>query len=369
MTEDEQPVNTDPALIMNQIRMRVLETANRRGAEDRPMLSRPEDTETGSLREITSEWFGSPRWNEALATSYPFPLKPLALRIRRMIREEIRSTMETYVQAQMRFNAQTTVAIRSARDAIAQMNSMNEEQRNLKSQMNSLNEELRKLRDTGQRMQTLFFNYPVHVSGNKCSVNERIVEDAFVLHNVPRWAKRVLDIGCAESYLSIHLASLGFSVYGIDTRDYNLSHQNFHFIRDDIACTPFPDKFFDAVVAVSTLEHVGLGHYRDPKYPEGDSKAIREIHRVLKKKGRLIMSVPFAGKATTTWQRIYDAESLSRLLRGLKILEKLCWIKCDEEWRSATFHEAAMRRVLRPSPANPYPLADAIAVVVATKKT
>ena len=58
---------------------------------------------------------------------------------------------------------------------------------------------------------------------------------------------------------------------------------------------PFPDENFDAVIAVSTIEHIGLGAYGDPFQEGADARVVKEIHRVLKPGGRLILTTPFAG--------------------------------------------------------------------------
>src|SRR2546428_9643071 len=52
-------------------------------------------------------------------------------------------------------------------------------------------------------------------------VVERVVEIPFVVRHVPPVANtRILDFGCTESPLPIHLASLGYQVTGVDLRPY-----------------------------------------------------------------------------------------------------------------------------------------------------
>jgi hypothetical protein len=43
---------------------------------------------------------------------------------------------------------------------------------------------------------------------------------------------------------------------------------------------PFEDKSFDLAVAVSTIEHVGIGFYGDPIDNDGVIKSINELKRV-----------------------------------------------------------------------------------------
>ena len=143
----------------------------------------------------------------------------------------------------------------------------------------------------------------------------------------------VLDVGCCDSKLSIELASLGYQVYGIDINDYQLEHPNFHFLKEDIAYTSLPDNFFDVALAISTIEHVGLGYYGDPKYADGDKKALREIRRVLKPGGRLLMSFRYAKEyRVQSGDRIYNKASLKDLLIGFKVEKAEYFIQRGQSW-------------------------------------
>jgi len=46
----------------------------------------------------------------------------------------------------------------------------------------------------------------------------------------------------------------------------------------------FEDEIFDVIVAVSSIEHAGLGAYGESKFEKGDYKIISEFYRILKKK-------------------------------------------------------------------------------------
>jgi SAM-dependent methyltransferase len=111
---------------------------------------------------------------------------------------------------------------------------------------------------------------------------------------------KVLDVGCAatRNYLPASLALLGWEVWGIDIREWKFKFPNFHFVVGDIRQTTFPDNFFDCVYAVSTLDHIGLsGRYGITKYdPQGDFKAIREIARILRNEGTLLITIPYGKK-------------------------------------------------------------------------
>ena len=179
-------------------------------------------------------------------------------------------------------------------------------------------------------------------------INERVVDYSFVHQNINLDGKgRILDVGCHGSKLVIELASLGYETYGIDVIEYPLKHKNFTFIQGDIYKAPFPDNFFDAVTAVSTIEHVGLGRYGDPTDSDGDKKAVKEIKRILKPDGKAIITVPF-GKRTIVYRkeiplhRVYDSYALTALFSdsGLEIVKIECIAKKGEMYIPVTLSEA-----------------------------
>ncbi|MBN3040236.1 MAG: class I SAM-dependent methyltransferase [Candidatus Omnitrophica bacterium] len=191
-----------------------------------------------------------------------------------------------------------------------------------------------------EKDKSYFINYPIFLKYKtrfnllkmtrikqlkKVFINERIAELPFVFRNLPsKLDSKILDLGCSESSLSLHMASIGYKVFGVDMRDFPYKHPNFNFVKSDIMNLSFPDSSFDAVCCISTLEHVGLGFYSDnPLDEKPDKKAMGQIIRVLKKGGTLILSVPFGVYKKTKQQRIYDLERLKALLENFIIEEKI----------------------------------------------
>jgi SAM-dependent methyltransferase len=178
----------------------------------------------------------------------------------------------------------------------------------------------------GYRIASWFVNLDTIEQG---SINSRLIEYPFVLQKlIPRPPGKVLDVGCADggNILAPTLAALGWQVYGIDIRIFNLTHPNFHFIRGDIRQTDFSSASFDYAYAVSTLEHIGLaGRYgitRDDA--DGDLKAVQEVRRILKPGGIFLLTLPYGkGGIVRPTERVYNSTMLSRLLEGWKVSEVL----------------------------------------------
>jgi SAM-dependent methyltransferase len=198
----------------------------------------------------------------------------------------------------------------------------------------------------------LWFNEPIALQYDSAgqpswsSTTERIIERAWVLRHlsdVPAGAK-ILDLGCSESTLGLELASNGFNVVGIDVRNHPLTHPNFKFIQQDICESKLPENTFDAAIALSTIEHIGLGAYGDSKGEGLDRVAMKEVYRILKPGGVLLLTTPFGKPAVTSLHRIFDSNGLRALLVGFDIRLLEFGIKVDKKtWISPVNESQADR--------------------------
>lgn len=176
----------------------------------------------------------------------------------------------------------------------------------------------------------LWFNPPVglrHRQGGVevANVNERIVEAPFAFRALAGLADdaRVLDVGASESTIALSLASLGYAVTAVDPRPYPIPHPNLTSVAAAIAEWDPPQARFDAVLCVSTVEHIGLGYYGDPAADgRGDLEALAAIRRLIADDGRLILTVPYGTAGVDGFQRTYDAVGLAELLDGWDVRER-----------------------------------------------
>ena len=164
----------------------------------------------------------------------------------------------------------------------------------------------------------------------------------FVMDNIHSTGTRILDVGSTGSPLPLKLAKKGYNVYSIDVRNYHEKHPNLTVVNADIKNTPFSDDFFDVITCVSTIEHIGLGAYGDPKYDVGGESAMGEFKRILKKHGRLILTTPFAGEYKVlplrdAYERIHNYEKIRALFNGWEILKEEYYIpEKAKHWIKAT---------------------------------
>ena len=126
---------------------------------------------------------------------------------------------------------------------------------------------------------------------------------------------RILDVGGAESRLSKFLAEQGFDVYVIDIREDD--YGSARFIKANILEYDFPEGFFDVIVAISTVEHVGLPCYGQELIDrDGDVKTVKKLWCWLKPGGLLLLTLPFGiPHHPPDFERVYNLETLrSRVL-------------------------------------------------------
>jgi SAM-dependent methyltransferase len=170
--------------------------------------------------------------------------------------------------------------------------------------------------------------------------DERVVEIPWVLSRL-RPAGRVLEVGYAfaeASYLAGLLRS-GVNLVGVDLATRHV--EGMQRIEADVRKLPFADELFDQILLVSTLEHVGadnapygLGAETDPG---ARLAALRELHRVLRPDGTLLVTVPLGEPADYGWFWQEDVRGWNRLYTraDLFVEEQEPYELTPEGWRAA----------------------------------
>lgn len=105
-----------------------------------------------------------------------------------------------------------------------------------------------------------------------------------------RPGEKVLDVGCGDGYYLHLLANLGINlkITGVDNNQEalasarrNIKRKKVKLIEGDTLKLPFRGNTFDKIIASEVLEHL-----------PNDQVGINELHRVLKKGGKIVISVP-----------------------------------------------------------------------------
>jgi len=155
------------------------------------------------------------------------------------------------------------------------------------------------------------------------SIRER--EKQFILENIAHNTPRtILDVGCWSSLLPEELSNRGHKVFGLDVQDYG-KPKGFTFIKGDVISSDFSFEkdMFDYIICLSTIEHIGIGHYGDKRDKRGDRIVLEKFSFFLKDEGRLLVTLPFAGNySENRFQRIHTKKSFLGLIDGLFEIEK-----------------------------------------------
>ena len=113
-------------------------------------------------------------------------------------------------------------------------------------------------------------------------------------------AKTTLDVGCGMGQGIRQLGLSGSEAYGVDLPCYSpfwaeAGLDSTRFMCADACSLPFPDNFFDVVYSLGVIEHIGtvIGHCTlRPDYQEKRKAYARELLRVTKEGGRIIIACP-----------------------------------------------------------------------------
>jgi len=182
----------------------------------------------------------------------------------------------------------------------------------------------------------------------------RTVEYGFAADNTNVTTRNLLDVGSAGSFFPLQMAKRGFQVTAVDVRPYRQTHQNLNFIQADITKLPFAAEFFDTITCISTIEHLGLSAYGDPRHDNADESAIIEFKRVLVPQGRLILTTPFSSKYQLlkwrdSYERIYDQDKIGSLFASWNVAKEHYYVcRRWQDWVRSTKAEAK-----KPHPAYP----------------
>ena len=152
---------------------------------------------------------------------------------------------------------------------------------------------------------------------------------------VPEKGSKVLDIGCGPGFLAIDLGRKGYVGIGMDISDKMLSIakkqvsesdiRGWNFLLGDAERTNLEDASFDCVIASGVIE-----------YMTEDSKMLKEINRLLKPGGCLILNVSNLLGYSTSLNFITDR--LKKIPGVMKVASKLRKIATNSEYGADQLH-------------------------------
>ena len=148
----------------------------------------------------------------------------------------------------------------------------------------------------------------------------------------PAWAARVLketnpplhiDISSTLNFSAIVSAFIPVKFYDYRPAEIELSNLTSNF--QDLCKLSFEDNSIMSLSCMHTVEHVGLGRYGDVLNYDGDLIAFKELARVLKPNGNLLIVVPIGNEAQIFFNshRVYTKIQIEKTMKdfGLDLKE------------------------------------------------
>jgi SAM-dependent methyltransferase len=164
--------------------------------------------------------------------------------------------------------------------------------------------------------------------GYGAGLDERVVEYPWCFAHLPAAEGSLLDAGSVlnrELLLSAQvLQNKRVTIFTLAPENECHWDRGISYHYGDLRDMPFTDARFDTIVSLSTLEHVGFDNFsytgkpEDGEYgPDSFLLAVRELTRILRRGGSLLISVPFGRYRDFGNFQVFDEALLERLIDAL----------------------------------------------------
>lgn len=186
--------------------------------------------------------------------------------------------------------------------------------------------EIYKRRTISEYIDNKIFRAETLIEGYGFRIDERIVEYPWLFSRLPIGSGKLLDAGSALNFPYIFerepLNSKNIFISTLAPEKCYLGKKKVSYVFEDLRKSCFKTNFFDHIVSISTVEHIGLDNtllYTDEiEKNENNSSsykfAISEFYRMLKPGGTLYLTVPFGKHKNHKWFQVFDAKMVSDLI-------------------------------------------------------
>lgn len=165
-------------------------------------------------------------------------------------------------------------------------------------------------------------------TGHGFRLDERVVEYPWFFSRLPSSEGNLLDAGSVLNYSFLlsqpALANKRVFISTLAPESDCYWSRAVSYVYEDLRDSCFRDNYFDWVVSLSTIEHIGLDntmlYTQDETKCENDDDAylaaVKEFKRVLKPNGTLFLSMPYGQHRNHGWFQIFDAEMVDRIIKA-----------------------------------------------------
>ena len=160
-------------------------------------------------------------------------------------------------------------------------------------------------------------------------LDERLIEYPWVWSRLPEERCRVLDAGSTLNfdYLITNpiISNKDLYIITLFPEPQCFWKMGVSYVYADLRDNPFKDGYFDVVVCISTLEHVGMDttmYAKNEQFRENEPvtvlRAIKEFNRILKPGGLLYITVPYGKHASHGFFQQFDAVLVQKVFEAFK---------------------------------------------------
>jgi len=164
-------------------------------------------------------------------------------------------------------------------------------------------------------------------------IDERIVEIPWVVGELRKSKGFLLDAGSTLNFEYIlkclnHLKKVFITTLYPEKLSYN--ELNISYTYENLSNLSFKNEYFDTITCISTLEHIGFnneiynyGKFQINKVDRNKLKSVLfNLNRVLKKRGKLLISIPFGKRGVYGNMQQFDSKGINKICSYLKIKKK-----------------------------------------------
>ena len=156
-------------------------------------------------------------------------------------------------------------------------------------------------------------------------LDERVVEYPWLLSRLNNKKTKILDAGSILNYDYIlnyeAINNKAVTIVTLEPENNCYWQKKVSYVFGDLRELDFRDNWFDEVVSLSTIEHIGMDNsiYSDDEaFKEKQNldfiKAVKEFKRVTKPEGKVYISVPYGKYTDFGWYQQFNKEMIEQLI-------------------------------------------------------
>ena len=158
-------------------------------------------------------------------------------------------------------------------------------------------------------------------------IDERIIEYPWLFSRLPPGAGKLLDAGSILNHEFLLnqkiLEEKDIVISTLAPERNSFWKKGISYVYEDLRETCFKDDYFDFIVSLSTIEHIGLDNTllytkdtsKKEMNPDSYRDAIREFRRIMKPGGTLYLSFPYGRYRNHEWFQVFNEEMLDQVIR------------------------------------------------------